>query len=484
MRLTQILCYAQGVRPGRIEHYEKLSRIMWKEKDRFMNVTVPRPRPEVAAELDKHQPEDMFESDRYEKEVLAATTADLAWQAPDFSGWLWKNPRRLPENLSASLAKLTESLTEADTEALQRAFMHAHHWHSDDIRLPLRHNPENSVYKFRTEFGIPPDRIVRHLMSNLLRWTAIRHPSCDRHLLRDCLLETAFHWRGVTVHFQERRPFHLIGQRPLAPFADSQSVEATAASPLPSLYPLSPLIDLEDTMHYDTSVSNTGLGDSDSSTRLGGHCHLAVVPFELPNLWCNFDAPESRPIGVDHRAAAGVVNCFGQAVAQARWEFGADNVDGRQLPRPVVTAAVCTDGVYFDFVCYQLNTLDLDNDDGIKNLAWVDAGNRLVDKRVPVEDKIRLSTYTDLDPGVYAKLLALSSNSAAMSAVFNFQSLLTVVLLLICTCAYFRHLFPRLIDRYKTGLSGIFWKCARIGERKSPYVACCCLVMAACVLFY
>ncbi|TNM89476.1 hypothetical protein fugu_003710 [Takifugu bimaculatus] len=48
------------------------------------------------------------------------------------------------------------------------------------------------------------------------------------------------------------------------------------------------------------------------------------------------------------------------------------------------------------------------------------------------------------------------------SAIFNFQSLLTVILLLICTCAYVRALAPSLLDKNKTGLLGIFWKCARI----------------------
>uniref|UniRef100_A0A8C0HGD0 Protein kish n=2 Tax=Buteo japonicus TaxID=224669 RepID=A0A8C0HGD0_9AVES len=51
-----------------------------------------------------------------------------------------------------------------------------------------------------------------------------------------------------------------------------------------------------------------------------------------------------------------------------------------------------------------------------------------------------------------------------ISAIFNFQSLLTVILLLICTCAYIRSLAPSLLDKNKTGLLGIFWKCARIGN--------------------
>ncbi|XP_043475746.1 protein kish-A-like [Leptopilina heterotoma] len=71
-----------------------------------------------------------------------------------------------------------------------------------------------------------------------------------------------------------------------------------------------------------------------------------------------------------------------------------------------------------------------------------------------------------------------------MSALFDFQSLLTVIFLLICTCAYIRSIVPSLLDRHKVGFLGIFWKCARIGERKSPYVAVCCLSMAFSILFW
>ncbi|XP_006863033.1 PREDICTED: protein kish-A-like [Chrysochloris asiatica] len=70
-----------------------------------------------------------------------------------------------------------------------------------------------------------------------------------------------------------------------------------------------------------------------------------------------------------------------------------------------------------------------------------------------------------------------------MSAIFNFQSLLSVILLLICTCAYIRSLTPSILDRNKTGLLGTFWNCARIGEWKSLYVAVCCIVMAFSILF-
>ncbi|ENH68443.1 Protein kish-A [Fusarium oxysporum f. sp. cubense race 1] len=34
------------------------------------------------------------------------------------------------------------------------------------------------------------------------------------------------------------------------------------------------------------------------------------------------------------------------------------------------------------------------------------------------------------------------------------------------------------MDRNKNGFMGIFWKCARIGERLSPYISICCVLMA------
>ncbi|TLS26252.1 hypothetical protein PpBr36_04425 [Pyricularia pennisetigena] len=64
------------------------------------------------------------------------------------------------------------------------------------------------------------------------------------------------------------------------------------------------------------------------------------------------------------------------------------------------------------------------------------------------------------------------------AALFNFQSLLLVILLLICTSTYVHAIFPALLDNRKEGFMGIFWKFARVGERLSPYISICCFVMA------
>ncbi|WVQ69871.1 uncharacterized protein L199_008093 [Kwoniella botswanensis] len=69
-----------------------------------------------------------------------------------------------------------------------------------------------------------------------------------------------------------------------------------------------------------------------------------------------------------------------------------------------------------------------------------------------------------------------------MSALFNFQSLLLVLLLMICTCTYVRGTAPGLVDRNREGFLGLFFKCARIGERLSPYVSLACIAMAITII--
>ncbi|KAI5837604.1 hypothetical protein DFP73DRAFT_567717 [Morchella snyderi] len=67
-----------------------------------------------------------------------------------------------------------------------------------------------------------------------------------------------------------------------------------------------------------------------------------------------------------------------------------------------------------------------------------------------------------------------------MSALFHFDALLLVILLLVCTCTYVRATVPGMVDsrKDKNIFFGMFWKFARIGERLSPYVSLCCIIMA------
>ncbi|EPR61179.1 putative transmembrane protein 167, partial [Toxoplasma gondii TgCatPRC2] len=70
-----------------------------------------------------------------------------------------------------------------------------------------------------------------------------------------------------------------------------------------------------------------------------------------------------------------------------------------------------------------------------------------------------------------------------MSALFNFQSMLTVVLLAICTCSYLRPRFPSLVDNKRPGFKGVLGRLAVVGDRLSGYVSLACILLAFATLF-
>ena len=66
-----------------------------------------------------------------------------------------------------------------------------------------------------------------------------------------------------------------------------------------------------------------------------------------------------------------------------------------------------------------------------------------------------------------------------MTALFDFQSLLVVIVLAICTSTHIYKIFPNFFERRRDGVFGIAYKLGRVGQRLSPWIALCCLLMAA-----
>lgn len=80
-------------------------------------------------------------------------------------------------------------------------------------------------------------------------------------------------------------------------------------------------------------------------------------------------------------------------------------------------------------------------------------------------------------------LLQKELRLSAMSALFDFQGLLVVVLLTICTCSYLRPRLGSFIHPKAPGFLGMFGRFAVIGDRLSPFVSGACVSMALSTLF-
>lgn len=88
------------------------------------------------------------------------------------------------------------------------------------------------------------------------------------------------------------------------------------------------------------------------------HAHLGV--FLLNNIEPYYD--------YDTMAARSLMLAFLTAMGQARLRFGPDTAG--QLPDPITVQFLTTYGKEFYFSVFQLNTLNLDDPTGVKNILW------------------------------------------------------------------------------------------------------------------
>lgn len=129
-------------------------------------------------------------------------------------------------------------------------------------------------------------------------------------------------------------------------------------------------------------------------------------------MWSDFLEPEADPVTVHQRQAAALMHCYASAVAHAR-SHNLIQPSG-ELERPVCVQGICSDGVYFDFVTLQLNTLIVPNlqlsklnktsQQLVKNFAWIDGHHNLFTKHVPKRSMLRNTKYEDLNMNVFYRL--------------------------------------------------------------------------------
>jgi len=91
------------------------------------------------------------------------------------------------------------------------------------------------------------------------------------------------------------------------------------------------------------------------------------------------------------------------AMGQARLLYG-DDVFGRVLPRPITVGMNVLDGQKMFLCLFQLNTLDLDGDEGVKNILWHEDPTPLYEV---CDNVLARPTMEGYNGDLYEKLAAL-----------------------------------------------------------------------------
>ncbi|XP_074653079.1 large ribosomal subunit protein mL37-like [Tubulanus polymorphus] len=308
------------------------------------------------------------------------------------------------------IPKNIESLMDAESMPdenllVQRLIMQAHVWDTTYEQLPRRFNPRVPRWHFKSEKGIPFDKIPKLLLRNLVQLCSSlshKYPEIlmDRTLTRDHYTNSLLTMAGKPVMVNETLPFLLSSSKDLPIFADQETVDATVNVNLPDLDPLSPLLDVLKTHTYDP-IESTGWKLA-SALNIPHTLFTTYTDYMTQEKWLSTDFWTS-----EQHVAQAVMFAFGRAVARAKAKYGANVTN---LPEPVTVQGIKTDGEKFHFVCFQLNTLNINSNDGIKNLVWIDKDNYLFHKILPRRAMLRNTIYEDFDPSVFRKFLAFFLN--------------------------------------------------------------------------
>lgn len=303
---------------------------------------------------------------------------------------LWLTKSKLTEGLPPRLLSLAQDpanhIPDQD-ERVKNAIKHARFWDT------LEPKPSE-------------DRYSKILLQNLLHLCASlqpTHPALGRRLLSEKYSLAATWTRGKDL-FQIRGANGLLSTSmdPLPALADAEQVEDTDQHVLETFYPVSPTIDLQQLNVYHREKNSTGFRDG--------------YPYPHPHT-LYFDDPKNprcvlRP---EQFHAKMLMFAFGNALARAHLQYGLE--PRARLEQPVVVQAVGTNGRFFNFMVFQLNTTDLSEDGGVKNMVWFEKDLELYEyaKVRPLIRKKEVQVPAGLvgyNPETFRKFLTLYLNGA------------------------------------------------------------------------
>ena len=100
-----------------------------------------------------------------------------------------------------------------------------------------------------------------------------------------------------------------------------------------------------------------------------------------------------------------MIKAFTVTAAFARQKYGKDI---KELPEPITVQMIESDGKSFYFSVYQLNTLEIDTETGIKNYWWTAPKINLFETAGYFNGA---PYYSDINPEVFKNILAFYKNN-------------------------------------------------------------------------
>ncbi|XP_033758094.1 39S ribosomal protein L37, mitochondrial-like [Pecten maximus] len=164
----------------------------------------------------------------------------------------------MPDGVSSLIDKVEHP---QQNELLKRIILQSQVWDPAKDKLPKRIDKSYIKWHFQREYGIPRNRSIRILNTNLVRLANSlihsQYPAAltDTQLHIQPAFDTHYTFMGEKIVIKSTPSFLLTGNNTLPRFSDKETVANTTEEALPNMFPILPTIDLQSTHYYTLTNS-------------------------------------------------------------------------------------------------------------------------------------------------------------------------------------------------------------------------------------
>ncbi|KAL0269219.1 UNVERIFIED_CONTAM: hypothetical protein PYX00_007025 [Menopon gallinae] len=259
---------------------------------------------------------------------------------------------QLPQSLIDAENKV--ELTDSFNEEVQRRILQSCVFDAHQEKLPKRKDPQRPAYNFPRDYGITDIRKNKLLLNNLVQLCDQYTSTFDKSISNDALFIYPMRAFGKLIQLELSAE---VAVRSLTPLSPPKETENDERNPIKDMYPIHCTISLKPNHFY-----NKQNFFAFSGTKMP-YIHTVFFSFnktEVMNLY-------EEPVTTDQILGRNLMKGFAVASSQARALYGDDVTE---LEKPVVIQIVMADEGNIHFSVFQLNSLDVENENGKKNLYW------------------------------------------------------------------------------------------------------------------
>ncbi|KAG7202475.1 hypothetical protein KM043_017046 [Ampulex compressa] len=270
----------------------------------------------------------------------------------------------LPKQIKDGIVDLPENVENLVKGIMYNSYIYDAH----QELLPKRKDPNRPMWVFPRDYGLTTLRKSQNVSRKFLQLCESLcglNIASDRGIIYNGHASIIIERSGDPIFLDLGMDLIVTSTKPLSPFLNPNE---SIGMDLPDIRPLHYTIGLE--KRPMNSMQDTCAIEQNALT---GNVHTIII-YHIPESTKNITL---LPVTQDQILACSLMKSFTAAACYARQKFGADV---QELPQPVTVQCIQSNSQDFHFSVFQLNTLDLESTNNIKNFWWSETPIRLFTK--------------------------------------------------------------------------------------------------------